>query len=157
MTSVEKDSALCRKTVPCTNKTLTIRPGTWIKKVNRVTFDFFYLITLTLVSQSRSLMDLSVTCSSISCVHILSLESSSFSFLMASSTVAMDSVLSMMNVERCCKHTHSPVCKVIAMNDATQTNEIWFITSDLYDELWHCYFAYALNKICLIRLPTCEE
>lgn len=121
MTLAEKDSALCRKTeISCTNKTLTIRPGTWIKKVNRVTCDFYlYLntqgkITLTLVSQSRSLMDLSVTCSSISCVHILSLESRSFSFLMASSTVAMDSVLSMMNVERCCKHTHSRVCKVIA-------------------------------------------
>lgn len=56
---------------------------------------------LTSVSQSSSLTALSVTCRSISWVQILSLESSRISFLTASSTVAMDSVLSMMNVERC--------------------------------------------------------
>lgn len=56
----------------------------------------------TSVSQSSSLTALSVTCRSISWVQILSLESSRISFLMASSTVVIDSVLSMMNVERCC-------------------------------------------------------
>lgn len=55
----------------------------------------------TWVSQSSSLTALSVTCRSISWVQILSFVSRRTSFLMASSTVAMDSVLSIMNVERC--------------------------------------------------------
>lgn len=52
-------------------------------------------------SQSSKRMDLSFTCSSISCVQIFSLELSKMSFRMASSTVTMDSLLSMMKVAKC--------------------------------------------------------
>lgn len=51
------------------------------------------------ISSSRS--DWSLTCSSISCVQIFSLELSCTSFRMASSTDVMASLLSMMNVARC--------------------------------------------------------
>lgn len=52
-------------------------------------------------SQSSRRMDLSFTCSSISCVQIFSFELSKMNFRIASSTVTMDSLLSMMNVAKC--------------------------------------------------------
>lgn len=56
----------------------------------------------TLDSTSSSRSSFSFTCSSTSCVQIFSLALSCTSFLMASSTVTMASLLSMMNVARCC-------------------------------------------------------
>lgn len=55
----------------------------------------------TCVSQSSSRTALSVTCRSTSWVQILSFESRRASFLMASSTVTVDSALSITKVERC--------------------------------------------------------
>lgn len=52
-------------------------------------------------STSSSRSDWSLTCSSISCVQIFSLELSCTSFRMASSTDTMASLLSMMNVAKC--------------------------------------------------------